>query len=122
MEVSRVRALRGPNLWTRHTAVEAMVRCEGCENDLSQCPEFENRLRNLFPALGPLRPTDHRSTLSVAHALESATLHLQIEAGCPVTFSRTTPTTEDGLYQVAVQYTEEVVGIKAIELAQAPAR
>ena len=118
MEVSRVRALRGPNLWTRHTAVEAMVRCEGGENDLSQCPEFENRLRNLFPALGPLRPTDHRSTLSVAHALESATLHLQIEAGCPVTFSRTTPTTEDGLYQVAVQYTEEVVGIKAIELAQ----
>ena len=118
MEVSRVRALRGPNLWTRHTAVEAMVRCEGFENDLSQCPEFEQRLRNLFPALGPLRPTDHRSTLSVAHALEAATLHLQIEAGCPVTFSRSTPTTEEGLFQVAVQYTEEVVGIKAIEFAQ----
>ncbi len=27
IEVSRIRALRGPNLWTRHTAVEAMVRC-----------------------------------------------------------------------------------------------
>ncbi len=28
MEVSRIRALRGPNLWTRHTAIEAIVRCE----------------------------------------------------------------------------------------------
>ena len=34
MEVSRIRALRGPNLWTRHTAVEALVRCEGDELDL----------------------------------------------------------------------------------------
>jgi cyanophycin synthetase len=29
MEVSRIRALRGPNLWTRHTAVEALVRLRG---------------------------------------------------------------------------------------------
>ena len=28
MEVSRIRALRGPNLWSRHTAMEAVVRCE----------------------------------------------------------------------------------------------
>jgi cyanophycin synthetase len=25
MEVSRIRALRGPNLWSRHTAIEAIV-------------------------------------------------------------------------------------------------
>ena len=29
MEVSRIRALRGPNLWSRHTAIEAVVTCEG---------------------------------------------------------------------------------------------
>jgi cyanophycin synthetase len=28
MEVSRIRALRGPNLWSRHTAIEAIVSCE----------------------------------------------------------------------------------------------
>ena len=28
MEVTRLRALRGPNLWTRQTALEAVVRCE----------------------------------------------------------------------------------------------
>ncbi len=118
MEVSRIRALRGPNLWTRHTAVEAMVRCEGIELDLSQTPDFENRLRNLFPGLGNLQPTDRKAKLSMAHAFEACTLHLQIAAGCPVTFSRTTATTDLGLFQVAVEYTEEEVGCMAAKLAR----
>ena len=118
MEVSRIRALRGPNLWTRHTAVEALVRCEGDELDLSSRPEFETHLRHLFPGLGQLSPTDRKASLSMAHAIEATTLHLQIQAGCPVTFSRTTATNENGLYQVAVEYTEEEVGCLAIKLAR----
>ena len=117
MEVSRIRALRGPNLWTRHTAVEAMVTCDAGEVDLSEHPDFEGRLRNLFPGVGNLQPPQHKVKLSMAHALEAATLHLQIEAGCPVTFSRTTPTTDHGLFQVAVEYSEEQVGCMAIKLA-----
>jgi cyanophycin synthetase len=27
MEVSRIRALRGPNLWSRHTSMEVIVTC-----------------------------------------------------------------------------------------------
>lgn len=118
MEVSRIRALRGPNLWTRHTAVEALVRCDGNELDLSSRPEFETHLRHLFPGLGQLSPTDRKASLSMAHAIEATTLHLQIQAGCPVTFSRTTATNENGLYQVAVEYTEEEVGCLAIKLAR----
>ena len=118
MEVSRIRALRGPNLWTRHTAVEALVRCEGDELDLSSRPEFETHLRQLFPGLGQLSPTDRKTPLSMAHAIEATTLHLQIQAGCPVTFSRTTATNETGIYQVAVEYTEEEVGCLSIQLAR----
>ena len=118
MEVSRIRALRGPNLWTRHTAVEALVRCEGDELDLSSRPEFETHLRHLFPGLGQLSPTDRKAPLSMAHAIEATTLHLQIQAGCPVTFSRTTATNEMGIYQVAVEYTEEEVGCLSIQLAR----
>jgi len=118
MQVSRIRALRGPNLWTRHTAVEALVRCEGDELDLSSRPEFETHLRQLFPGLGQLSPTDRKAPLSMAHAIEATTLHLQIQAGCPVTFSRTTATNEKGVYQVAVEYTEEEVGCLAIKLAR----
>jgi len=118
MEVSRIRALRGPNLWTRHTAVEALVQCEPHELDLSAHAGFESHLRHLFPGLGQLSPTDRKATLSMAHAIEATTLHLQIQAGCPVTFSRTTATNERGLYQVAVEYTEEDVGCLAIRLAR----
>jgi len=118
MEVSRIRALRGPNLWTRHTAVEALVRCEGNELDLSAHADFETHLRHLFPGLGQLSPTDRKVSLSMAHAIEATTLHLQIQAGCPVTFSRTTATNEEGVYQVAVEYSEEEVGCLAIKLAR----
>ena len=117
MEVSRIRALRGPNLWTRHTAIEAMVQCDGPHDELDAHPQFEKRLRQLFPPLGNLRSTDSKVRLSMAHALEVSTLHLQIEAGCPVTFSRTTSTPDKGLYQVTVEYTEEAVGKRAIEFA-----
>ncbi len=118
MEVSRIRALRGPNLWTRHTAIEALVQCQAEHADIGKLPRFESRLRNLFPGMGPLKPTETKSKVSLAHALESATLHLQTEAGCPVTFSRTTPTPDDGLYQVVVEYTEEPVGRLALKLAR----
>ena len=118
MEISRIRALRGPNLWTRNTAVEALVKCESnVESDLVLNPDVEVRLRHLFPGIGALRGTDQLEKITIAHALESATLHLQIQAGCPVTFSRTTKTPEAGCYQVAVEYTVEEVGKKAIDLA-----
>lgn len=113
MNVSRIRALRGPNLWSRHTAVEAVVTCEDAENEIAALPGFEIRLRQRFPDIGVLR-TDG----SLAHALEVATLALQAQAGCPVTFSRTTPTPEAGVYQVVVEYSEEAVGRMALELAQ----
>ena len=116
MDISRIRALRGPNLWTRHTAIEAMVLCEGHECNISSVPDFEQRLRHLFPGLGQLRTTQQGAALSMAHAIEDATLHMQIAAGCPVTFSRTTLTAEPGLYQLVVEYSEEDVGRLALQL------
>jgi cyanophycin synthetase len=120
MEVTRTRALRGPNLWTRHTAVEAMVRCTpGLESDLSaEQQAFEKRLRHVFPGLGRLQPGEASASLSMAHALEAVALHLQIQAGCPVTFSRTTATPDEGLFQVVVEYSVEQVGKLALQLAE----
>ena len=46
MDISRIRALRGPNLWTRHTAIEAMVLCQNQECDLTTVPDFEQCLRH----------------------------------------------------------------------------
>ncbi len=50
----------------------------------------------------------------MAHALEAAALGLQASAGCPVTFSNTSPTVEPGTYPVVVQYSEEEVGRLAL--------
>jgi cyanophycin synthetase len=118
MDVSRIRALRGPNLWSRHTAIQAIATCEGGEQAIADLPGFEARLRERFPELGDLIPSDHLDTVSMAHALEFCALGLQAQAGCPVTFSRTTQTVDVGVYQVVVEYSEEDVGRLAFERAE----
>ena len=122
MQVTRIRALRGPNLWSRHTAVEAIVTCDEAERDLRNTPAFEKRLRELFPGVGALHAQRPSTPISMAHALELSALALQAQAGCPVTFSRTTATEVPGTFQVAVQYTEEAVGRLALEKAEALCR
>ncbi|MRD73691.1 cyanophycin synthetase [Rhodocyclus tenuis] len=117
MEVSRLRALRGPNLWSRHTAIEAIVSCDEQERSLALLPDFETRLRERFPEIALLQPAGFQEKVAMAHALEFAALGLQAQAGCPVTFSRTTTTVEPGIYQVVVEYSEEAVGRLAFDLA-----
>ena len=118
MEVSRIRALRGPNLWSRQTAIEAVVTCTGIECDLDQIPDFFTRLRARFPDVKPLRPFGHKDPISLAHAMEAVALGLQAAAGCPVAFSQTFSTPDPASFQVVVQYTEEPVGKLAFELAE----
>ena len=110
MEITRIRMLRGPNLWSRHTALEAVVTCDAAECSIDAIPQFENKIRERFPQLGSMRRSGLTEPLSLAHALEHAALGLQAQAGCPVTFSRTVQTVEQGVYQVVVEYIEEVVG------------
>jgi len=117
MDVSRIRALRGPNLWSRHTAIEAVVSCDPRECNIDALPGFEGRVRKLFPSMGPLRPDGRPGQISVAHVLETVALALQAQSGCPVTFSRTSQTVEEGVYQVVVEYSEEPVGKKAFDHA-----
>jgi len=116
MEVSRTRALRGPNMWSRNTAIEAVVNCSEAERSIADIQGFETRLRALFPGIGALRPASaQRVAISLAHVLEQATLALQSQAGCPVSFSLTHVTSEPGVYQVVVEYSEEDVGRLAFE-------
>lgn len=118
MEISRIRALRGPNLWSRHTSIQALVQCTGNECAFSLMPGFEARIRARFPLIGPMRPVGFTGELAMTHAFQYAALNLQAQAGCSVTFSRAAPTNEPGLYQVVVEYTEEAVGRLAFDLAE----
>ena len=118
MEVNRIRALRGPNLWSHHTAIQSVVACTPHEANIRQIEGFESRIRARFPEISPFQPVGHDDTISMAHVLELAALGLQAQAGCPVTFSRTTPTIEANVYQVVVEYSEEDVGFLAMDIAQ----
>jgi cyanophycin synthetase len=122
MEISRIRALRGPNLWTRHTAIEGIVACNSDERSISRIPGFETRLRARFPEIEFLQPSPELNAVTLAHVLESAALGLQAQAGCKVAFSRTVKTVEEGIYQVIVEYTEEAVGRMAFDMAEALCR
>ncbi|WP_397476057.1 cyanophycin synthetase [Pusillimonas sp.] len=117
MNVSRLRALRGPNLWSRRTALEAVVSCDPQEYDIANLPGFEDRLRARFPAIGVLQPAGHDRAVPLACVLGATTLALQLQAGCAATFSRCVPTIETGMYQVVVEYGEEAVGRRAFALA-----
>ena len=58
MQITRIRALRGPNLWTRSTAIEAIVQCEDGEQLYTAIAGFEDRLRARFPTIGTLQLFD----------------------------------------------------------------
>jgi cyanophycin synthetase len=110
MEVSRVRALRGPNLWSHHTSVEAIVSCTPEEESIGNLPGFEARLRALFPQIWPAaadRPRRHHPAGPSAGSGRAGPAgagrlpgHLQ-----PHHRHRRT-----GIYQVVVEYSEEDVG------------
>lgn len=117
MDVSRIRALRGPNLWSRRTAIEAIVTCTQDECCMANIQGFEARLRSRFPQIGLLQLAGHAESVPMAHVLELAALGLQAQAGCPVTFSRTAATQQAGVFQVVIEYSEEEVGRRAFDLA-----
>lgn len=118
MEILQTRALRGPNLWSRYTALEIEVRCAAAELGLEKIPGFEETLRSLLPGVGELRALGYTGPLTLAHVLEATLLALQAQAGCPVSFSQTSLTPVAGVFQVVVEYSEEDVGRLALKMSQ----
>jgi cyanophycin synthetase len=119
MEVTRIRALRGPNLWSHNTAIQSIVSCSPEERAIEKIDGFEARLRARFPEISPFQPQGHEESVPMVHVLELAALGLQAQAGCPVTFSCSTPTVDVDVYQLVVEYSEEAVGRLAMDLAEA---
>ena len=121
MQLTRIRALRGPNIWSRHTALEASVDLGPANMAVAEIPGFQARLGDLLPDifsgaqwagadLGGA--TAERATL--AHVLERVTMALQKGARVPVSFSKTTATNEAGMFKVLVEYREEDVARAAV--------
>ncbi len=116
MDVSRIRALRGPNIWGKKTAVEALVTLDETEQYWDRIPELRTTLIQWLPSFADTLQTHKPDTL--AHVLTLLTHTLQQQAGCPVSFWQTSATSEQGVYVLVAEYSEEQVGREALALAE----
>ena len=124
MQLTRIRALRGPSIWSRHTAVEVTVDLGPANTPVAGIPGFEARLRDLLPerfsgvqwAAADLGGATAESA-TLAHVLERVSMALQKRARVPVSFSKTASASEAGVFKVIVEYREEDVARAAVEAA-----
>ncbi|MXS80582.1 cyanophycin synthetase [Nitrosomonas eutropha] len=116
MKVLQVRALRGPNVWGKHTAIEATLDLEQNKHTPNTISSLEERLCNYFPDIVQLQPIDWQET-TPANILVFIALKLQKQVGCPVSFSCAVRMAEPNICRVVVEYTEEAVGRLAFEQA-----
>lgn len=124
MQLNRIRALRGPNIWSRHTALEVTVDLGPAHMAVAEIPGFETRLRGLFADMfSGVRGAEADLTgvtaerVTLAHVLERVAMALQKGARVPVSFSKTTATKDAGVFVVVVEYREEDVARAAVEAA-----
>src|SRR5947209_6778884 len=120
MEFRNIRALRGPNVWARCTALEVAVDLGEMKFPVREIPGFQMRLRDWLPGHSTApgdKPESLAGSQTLAHVLERAVMALQALAGAPSSFSRTA-STDPGVYKVVVEYQEEEVGRSAVETAR----
>ncbi len=128
MDIRRVVALAGPNIWTNYKALEAWVDIGKFEDFPSNTlPGFNERIMSWLPTM-----IEHRCGIGerggffqrlttgtyLGHILEHVTIELQSLAGVPVEFGRARETSERGVYKVVIEFTEEQFARAAIETAR----
>jgi cyanophycin synthetase len=123
MELRKTRALRGPNIWTRRTALEVTVDLGPSNLALADIPGFESRLRALLPAAfakAEWAGSDHAGLApeaGMAQVIEHVIMALQRGARVPVSFSKTSATAEPSVFKIIVEYREEGVARAALDAA-----
>lgn len=131
MEILKVQALRGPNIWSVQRKKLIQMRLD--LGEMEQFPTnkiegFRERIEAMFPSL-----IEHRCSEGVrggffsriergtwmGHVIEHIALEIQSLAGMETGFGRTRETKTPGIYNVVFSYTEENVGMFAAESAVA---
>lgn len=128
MQIQKVLALRGPNIWSRNPVLEAWVDLGPLKDSSSKdFPGFNDRLMAWLPSM-----IEHRCSVGerggffqrlrwgtyLAHTLEHTTLELETLAGTPVGYGRARETSTEGVYKVAIRYQEESLARACLETAR----
>src|SRR5205823_1971770 len=124
LEVTRIRALRGPNYWRLAPVIACDVRLGGLEQISSaDIPGFYERLTGAIPTLAEHHCTRQepggflerlKEGTHIPHILEHVALELQSLAGTDVSFGRVVPSGDPDTWWVIVAYEEEEVGLQAM--------
>ncbi|MBA2688253.1 MAG: cyanophycin synthetase, partial [Gemmatimonadaceae bacterium] len=127
LQVSRIRALRGPNYWRLAPVIACDVRLGGLEQlSSAEIPGFNDRLLAAVPSLhehpctrgGPGGFVERlQEGTHIPHILEHVALELQTLAGNDVSFGRVVPSGDEGVWWLIVAYEEEEVGLRAMQNA-----
>lgn len=128
IEFLRLTYLRGPNIWTYRSVMEALIDIGELEDFPSNLlPGFNERIKAWLPQM-----IEHRCTPGVrggffqrldtgtwaGHILEHVSLELQTQAGMPMGFGKAREAGPRGVYKVVIRTDDETVGRTSLELAR----
>src|SRR5206468_3703982 len=124
LQVSRIRALRGPNYWRLAPVIACDVQLGGLEQISSaDIPGFYERLTAAIPSLAEHHCTRQepggflerlKEGTHIPHILEHVALELQSLAGTDASFGRVVPSGDPDTWWVIVAYEEEEVGLQSM--------
>jgi cyanophycin synthetase len=124
LQVSRIRALRGPNYWRLAPVIACDVQLGSLEQVSSaDIPGFYDRLTHAMPTLAEHHCTRQepggflerlKEGTHLPHILEHVSLELQSLSGCEVSFGRVVPSGDPDTWWVIVEYEEEAVGLQSM--------
>jgi cyanophycin synthetase len=124
LQVSRIRALRGPNYWRLAPVIACDVQLGSLEQvNSADIPGFYERLTDAIPTLAEHQCTRQepggflerlREGTHLPHILEHVALELQSLAGSDVSFGRVVPSGDPDTWWVIVAYEEEEVGLQSM--------
>jgi cyanophycin synthetase len=127
MKISKIQALRGPNIWSvnRKKLIQMRLDIEDLEDrPTNKIEGFSERLKAMFPTMMEHRCSEGRpggffyrvdKGTWMGHVIEHIALEIQTLAGMETGFGRTRETKTSGIYNVVFSYVEENVGMYAAE-------
>ncbi len=125
MDLRKVLALRGPNVWRQAPAIEAWLDLKTLDLDARTIAGFEERLAAALPELVMPISTDPRAELTglrLAEVLGRVAVEIQRLAGVKTEFSQARATHEAGVYRVGFEYEEETLARECLDVAWAVCR
>lgn len=127
MEIIEMRALRGPNYYSKHPVIFMKLDLKELEEKPTDfIPDFKDKINLMMPSLykhkcsvgsvGGFYERLIRGTWA-GHVVEHVALELQCLAGHEVAFGKTFDTDEHGVYNLVYRYLDENTALRAGEMS-----